>query len=349
MTLSRLLNHHAAGIVLTEDRGARTPARYVSDPVSESVDEEGAALIDFSHFGVVVVRGEERVDFLSGLITNQVRKATATQVVYSALLSPQGRFLWDFTIVARSDALLLVTEPDRVRELVAQLNFYKLRSKVTISEAEPEEGLLGLVGGGSAAALARVFPGFDGSQAGLGSLFTPEPGVALWRDPRHADFGWRLLASEAVLSALWDRLTGVARPTGWEAWEHYRQARCLPRAGAEFMVGTSLPLESGLKELNGVDFGKGCYVGQETTARTHHRGTIKKRLFRVGVVGSSPPPVGTLVLDAGGREIGVLTSLSPRGGVGLAILKPAEFSPGDQLRAGDCSVEASRPDWAEWE
>ncbi|MBF0623725.1 MAG: folate-binding protein YgfZ [Magnetococcales bacterium] len=350
--MSLHIDHRNPGIHWIDDRGQRTPGHY-GDPAAERAAlASGCALIDLSHGGVVALAGAERMSFLSGLITNQIKEVSPERSLYAALLSPQGRFLWDFTLVALGEELLLVTEPARVAALVERLHMYKLRAKITITDASQRFGLLAVAGPAAGAAMAAAFPGQITAEAAPGATRAPAGEVRLWRDPRHPAFGWRLLAPAAELDAYWSRLGERIPPAGFLAWEDHRIGHALPRGGADLIPEQTLPLEAGFLELNGVSFTKGCYVGQETTARTHHRGTLKQRLHQVSFPPGAALSCGlTVTTRGGGKEVGTLTSLSPQAdrGLGLAILRRSDVTGGAALEANGVALAAHKPDWATWE
>ncbi|MBF0158785.1 MAG: folate-binding protein YgfZ [Magnetococcales bacterium] len=348
-----------------EDRGQPTPARFTVEEQEYQSLQQQAAVIDLTHGGVIALAGPDRVSFLSGLITNQIRRADEEHVIHAALLTPQGRYLWDFTIVQQQQQLLLLTEPDRVDGLYQQLQRYVLRSKVKLTNMSHQMGLLALVGPQAVAALTELFPLLAGhglgDESGLGRMWAVAEEVLLWRDPRHAGFGWRLLAPAQQLPRLWQGLLDAgAVKAGLLAWEHHRITQALPRGGSELIPGLSLPLESGMLEMQGVDFTKGCYVGQETTSRSHYRATLKKRLYRIELAcdahGKDVPEAGTAVTMANGHEVGIITSVSrlscPGPGAttaGLAILRSQDVQEsGGALLAASVALTAHKPAWASW-
>ncbi|MBF0461398.1 MAG: folate-binding protein YgfZ [Magnetococcales bacterium] len=312
---------------------------------------EGAAWVDFGQPGLVTLSGPDHLEFFGGLTTNQVRHVSTTRTLYSALLTPQGRYLYDFTMAKTAtapDRLLLVTESDDVSALIRQITFYRLRAPVQINNDQTRCHLLGLIGPAAGLAIGRLFPGLAWADAALGATFTPEPDLHLWRDPRHAGFGWRLLIPEAQWSSMSTRLTVALPPAGWTAWEACRIHHALPRGGQELIPQETLPLEAGLLEMNGVDFGKGCYVGQETTARTQHRGTIKKRLFQItGLPGAGA--LGATVQRPDGKEVGSITSHCPQTGAALAMLRLSDVEDApESLQVQGKPVTVHKPSWAQW-
>ncbi|MDO5658343.1 MAG: folate-binding protein [Paracoccus sp. (in: a-proteobacteria)] len=212
--------------------------------------------------------GADRIAFLQGLVTNDMRRLPA----YAALLTPQGKYLADFFVIEQGDGLLLDLDAAQADDVIRRLSMYKLRSDVVIEET----GITVTRGTGPA----------------------PDGAVA---DPRHPALGWRGYG------------VGADDATDWDA---LRVEHLIPQAGVE-LTPDSYILEAGFERLNGVDFRKGCYVGQEVTARMKHKTELKKGLARV--ILEAPVPVGTPLLMADGREAGVVYTQS--GGRGIAHLR----------------------------
>ncbi|MEO5365039.1 MAG: hypothetical protein H7831_01510 [Magnetococcus sp. WYHC-3] len=348
--MSLLREHLGTCAHWTRDREQDTPARFFHGRDEAVALTQGSALLDLTHLALVAVNGEQRVEFLSGLITNQIRKVRPDQTIYAALLSPQGRYLWDFTLIEDAGTFHLVTDPDRVDALAGRLAMYLLRTRAGVTRDAGSRGVLGLVGPGAAATLAKTLELPLPEAPPLGWSIPLPGGGVLWQDPRHAAFGWRLSAPREQLPLLWDRLAATAVPCGLEAWEYYRMAHALPRGGAELQPDVTLPLEAGLVDLHAIDFTKGCYVGQETTARTHHRGTVKKHLYRLTFAGPSLPAPGTPVLR-GEREAGSVSSVAAGQDrlLGLAILRDGDVADAaEPLTVAGQPVQVQRPAWATW-
>ncbi len=284
--------------------------------------------------GVLDVAGEDRVAFLQGLVSNDVTKAGPERALYAALLTPQGKYLHDFFIMARGEALLLDGEAARLDDLRRRLSLYKLRSKVTIADARARYRVVAAFGPGTAGAL-----GLD-ETAGVARAFGD--GVACV-DPRLAALGVRLIlpqdAGDAPVAALgW---TGVDAA----AYDRHRLALGVPDGSRDLIVEKSILLEAGFDELNGVDWQKGCYVGQELTARTKYRGLIKKRLLPVAIEGPPPPPDTSITL--GTAEAGEMRSA--RDGHGLALLRldavAESLRDSRPLTAGTARLTPVQPAW----
>lgn len=240
---------------------------------------------------VFAITGQDRVSFLQGLVSNDVLKLEAKGIVYAALLTPQGKYLADFFLVARGDSILLDIATPLADDTLRRLTMYRLRADVRIEQAAMNV------------------------QRGLG--VPPEGALA---DPRHASLGWRQYGVAAG-----------AEPT--IDWDALRVAACIPESCIELIPDETFILEAGFDRLNGVDFRKGCYVGQEVTARMRHKTELRKGLITVAVEGSAP--VGTTI-RAGEKEAGVLYTQS--GGQGIAHLRFDRIT--DRMSAGDALVRS---------
>jgi folate-binding protein YgfZ len=267
------------------------------------------------HRSVIAVGGTDRVEFLQGLISNDTTKVAPGRAVWAALLTPQGRFLNDmFVIDGGADTLLLETERERAPALAKKLALYKLRSKVTVEDRS------------SALEVAVVF----GAGADKMPLIANAPGDAItFADPRLAELGIRVLAPTGTAAALLQARGIAAAPP--DAYDALRLGLGVPDGSRDLRIDKALLLESGFDELNGVDWKKGCYMGQELTARTKYRALVRKRLFPVSVEGALPAPGTSVHLD--GQEVGELRSGS--GQRALALLQTeAARSPGPLTAAG---------------
>jgi folate-binding protein YgfZ len=285
-----------------------------------------------AHRAVIEVGGEDRRSFLQGLISNDVAKVGSDRAMWAALLTPQGKFLHDLFVAERGEALLLDVEAARAEELRKKLSMYRLRAKVTLAPAEGL-GVWAAFGGGVAGALGLP------DHAGAAAAFA---GGTAFVDPRLAAAGARLLlpadSGGAVLAA-----AGLAE-TEFVAWDRARIRLGLPDGSRDLPVDKAILLENGFDELNGVDFAKGCYMGQELTSRTKHRGLVRKRLMPVAIDGPAPEP-GTPVL-LGEAESGEMRSSA--GDFGLALIRLEHFrqAAGAAFTCGSARLNPWRPDWA---
>ncbi|EKE76464.1 CAF17-like 4Fe-4S cluster assembly/insertion protein YgfZ [Oceanibaculum indicum] len=276
------------------------------------------------------VSGEDRLSFLQGLVSNDVAKVTPDRALWSALLTAQGKFLHDFFIAEQDGTYLLDGEADRLDDLKRRLSLYRLRAKATIEVVEDRQVVIAW---GENAISALGLPDEAGAAATFGG------GVA-FADPRLAGAGARLyLPDVAALEA-----AGFAAGDP-AAYDRLRISLGLPDGSRDMQVDKAILLENGFDELHGVDWKKGCYVGQELTARTKYRGLIKKRLLPVGIAG--PLPDAGAIIEADGKEAGEMRSAvdGPDFAVGLALLRLEALESGARLTVGDTVLTPLTPDW----
>jgi len=287
---------------------------------------ERAAYAMLAERGILEVAGDDRVAFLQGLVSNDVAKVAPNRAVYAALLTAQGKFLHDFFIVAQGDAFYLDAEAARLADLQKRLTLYKLRSKVSFADAGARFTIAAAWGGDALRLLGLAGPGNAKAFAG---------GIA-YADPRLAALGIRFLLPRGGENAI--EQAGFARADA-AAYDRHRLALGVPDGSRDLEIERSILLENGFEELNGVDFQKGCYMGQELTARTKYRALIKKRLLPVTVDGPLPAP-GTKVM-AGEQEMGEMRS--GRDGAALAVLKLDALE--SKLTAGGATITPRKPEW----
>ncbi len=226
--------------------------------------------------GVLAVGGADRRAFLQGLVSNDVDKVGPDQARYAALLTAQGKYLHDFMMVEASETILLDTEALRLADLRRRLSVYRLRAKVAI-DVRPGLAVAAVFGDGALEAL--------GLPAETGAARAFAAGTA-FVDPRLAALGARcILPRESARSALIG--AGLAE-AGLTAYDDLRLSLGVPDGSRDLVLEKSILLEAGFDELNGVDWNKGCYIGQELTARTKYRGLIKRRLVPVAIDGPAP-------------------------------------------------------------
>ncbi len=290
--------------------------------------------------GLLRISGADVRDFLQGMISNDVADVGAERAVYAVLLTPQGKFLFDFFVftgLGGDDALYLDCEGGRSADLVRRLSMYKLRADVEITDLTAGHEVAVAFGGGTFEALELgTGPGAAASFAADGLAFA---------DPRLAALGARCVMPK---DSAGDRLeaAGFAAASAQD-YDLHRLALGVPDGSRDVLVEKSFPLECNLDDLNAISYTKGCYVGQELTARTHHRGTIRKRLLPVDVNG--PLPVSGTPVALGEKEIGEIRSGA--GQTALAFLRlehlDADGAEKTALTAGDATLTAHIPTWME--
>ena len=280
--------------------------------------------------GLIRIDGADARPFLQGIVSNDVNKVSSARAIYAALLTPQGKYLHDFFIAELDDALMLDCEAARRDDLLRRLSRFKLRSKVSLAPG-PDTHAVALIYG--SAALSAL-----GLAAERGAA-QPFAGGIVYADPRLSEIGARaILPRASATTAL--AAAGLA-PGSAADYEKLRLELGLPDGSRDLEIEKSILLESGFDELAGVDWDKGCYMGQELTARTHYRALIKKRLVPVRIQGPPPPP-GTPIF-AGGSEVGTMRSAGQ--GAGLALLKIDALSGIPTLSAGEARLAVHKPFW----
>ena len=285
--------------------------------------------------GVLAVTGEDVRPFLQGLISNDIEKVRPDRAIYAALLTPQGKCLFDFFITEHRGSLLLDVEADRATALAQRLAMYKLRAKVDIADVSGDFGVGAVLG---TTVLQDLGLGAErGAASPLGD------GVA-FVDPRLAALGARTILPKGSASATLEELGFAAGDA--DDYERQRFAEGVPEGSAELGIDKSPLLELGFEELGGIDFDKGCFVGQELTARMKYRGLARKRLLPVTFEGDAPAPGSPI--KAGSRDIGELRAATGEGGFAVLRLDKLADSVerGEQLSVDETTVTAIKPPWA---
>ncbi|HXO67996.1 MAG TPA: folate-binding protein, partial [Bradyrhizobium sp.] len=246
--------------------------------------------------GVVKVSGEAARDFLNGLVTTDVSLIQPGLGRFGALLTPQGKITADFLITeapsGHGGGFLIDCPRALAQTLADKLGFYKLRAKVVVENLSDSLGVL------------AVWDGDPGIKPDL-----------TFADPRSEKLGWRILVPEELKQKVAD-LVG-ADLVDSEAYEAHRIANGAPRGGLDFMYSDAFPHETNMDRLNGVDFDKGCYVGQEVVSRMQHRGTARTRSVKV-LLEDSSPEAGVSIM-AGDKSVGTMGSSAQ--GKGIALVR----------------------------
>jgi hypothetical protein len=276
---------------------------------------------------VLLLSGKDVWDFLQNLITNDMKGVGDSCGIYSALLTAQGKFLHDFFVLKSGDGYLLDCAADRAEDLIRRLTLYKLRADVTISKGAQ-----------------RVFALF-GEDAHTAAKLTENAGAATEKDgslylsdPRHPSLGVRIYAA-----AEFDPASQMpeAEIKSEKAYDAHRLQLGIPEGGQDILPEKNFLLEANFEELHGVSFTKGCYVGQELTARTKHRAKIKKRLLRIEYDGALNQGDKISHQD---REVAEVRSFSD--GQGLALVRLDSLStPAEELEP--TGVRIIQPDYVE--
>ena len=275
--------------------------------------------------GVVKIVGLDARGFLNGLLTADITRVTPTQPKFAALLTPQGKIIVD-CIVAEAPAedgggFFLDCPRALAGLLVERLNFYKLRAKVICEDLS------------EVLAVMAVWDGIADTDYGL-----------VYPDPRLPAVGQRVMLPPHLAAAAAGDLG--AELLDASAYEAHRIALGIPRGGLDFIYGEAFPHETDMDQLAGIDFEKGCYVGQEVVSRMEHRGTARNRIVPVTADGYAPD--AGLPVMAGGKPVGITGSAA--GSLALAMLRLDRVADaqaaGTPLIAGGVTIEPRKPEWA---
>jgi hypothetical protein len=275
--------------------------------------------------GVVKVAGADAARFLDGLITADLDRITVDQARYGALLTPQGKIIADFIVVkaVEADHFVLDCPLALAPTLVQRLNFYKLRAKVMVEDLSATLGVLAI---------------WDGAG--------DEPPGLCYADPRLTALGRRcMLASHSAAVAVSGLGAVMVDPAEYET---HRIALGVPRGGSDFIYSDAFPHEADMDQFGGIDFNKGCFVGQEVISRMEHRGTARTRVIPVKFDG--PPPEAGATVMAGSTTLGTMGSGSGAIGRGLAILRldrvAEALGNAVPIVAGGIVITPVKPEWA---
>ena len=239
--------------------------------------------------GVVKLSGDDAKSFLNGLVTTDVTKLAPGLARFGALLTPQGKIIVDFLVTQTLDGALLIDCPRaQAGPLATKLGFYKLRAKVVVENLSDRFAVIAV---------------WDGAPDATSQI--------AFKDPRHAELGYRVIAPSVQVSVQGADMVDVA------VYDAHRIAVGVPSGSIDFGYNDAFPHETNMDRLHGVDFDKGCYVGQEVVSRMQHRGTARTRIVRIALDGAAPAP-GTSIM-AGDKSIGTLGSSS--GHQALALMR----------------------------
>lgn len=271
--------------------------------------------------GVIKVAGETARTFLNGLLTADVGKVTPQAPAFAALLTPQGKIIVDCIVAEAAEAdgggFFLDCPRALVRTLVERLTFYRLRAKVTIEDLS------------EALAVMAVWDGSADSEYGL-----------VYPDPRLPGLGLRVILPPDVAQEAAREMGATL--TEAAAYEAHRIALGVPRGGLDFIYGDAFPHDADMDQLAGVDFHKGCYVGQEVVSRVEHRGTARTRIVPVAFEG--PAPDAGVPVMLGERAVGTMGSAAA--GQGLAQIRLDRIeTPDASLSAGGIALRLRHVDW----
>jgi tRNA-modifying protein YgfZ len=266
---------------------------------------------------VLRIQGPEAPHFLHNLVTSSVETLQPGEARYAALLTPQGKIIADFIVLAQEDGFLLDVATGRVEELRKRLTLYKLRAKVTLTIEDVV--VAALFGKGIPPSLTMSYP-----------------------DPRLPSLGWRAIMSRDRLHLLDEHEVEMIDEAAYHA---HRITLGVPEGDQDFAFGDAFPHEADMDQFGGVDFRKGCYIGQEIVSRMQHRGTARTRIVPVSVVGEVQQG---MEITAGERLLGTLGSVIDGAALAMLRLDRTEdaLNAGEPIRSGGAVLTLRRPEWA---
>jgi hypothetical protein len=274
--------------------------------------------------GLVMVSGADARAFLQGLVTNDVERLAPVAARHAALLSPQGKILFDFIVIAIEEGFLLDVTRSLAPDLVKRLSFYKLRAKVDLADLSD----------------GHVVAALWGAALDL-------PGEVMAADPRLPELGWRAVLPAAEAEAILAQ--AGARIVEAEDYHAHRIALAVPEGGKDFALGDTFPHEADMDQLHGIDFAKGCYVGQEVVSRMQHKTVVRKRVVPVTMPGARI--VDGVDVTVGEVVIGYLGSNTRARGLAMLRLDRVAdaVAAGTPIMAGGFAIEVEKPAWARFE
>ena len=264
--------------------------------------------------GVMRVAGADAEKLLQGIITSDMELLAKQPAIHAALLTPQGKILFEFFVARDGDGFVLETAKDQAAGLARRLTMYKLRAKVDIHDASAEYSVMSVLG--------QAAPHSPGKTKG----------AVVFSDPRLPELGLRVLAEGGF-----DGESGDA-----EDYHAHRMSLGVPEGGKDYVLGDTFPHEANMDLLNGVSFSKGCFVGQEVVSRMQHRGTARKRV--VIVEADNPLQTGDSIM-AGQATIGTIGSVAGHRGLALVRLDRVEEMQrkGEQITAAGATLTIQLP------
>ncbi len=251
---------------------------------------------------IISIDGMDAKNFLQGLISNDMNKVTNTQSIYAAFLTPQGKYLFDFFVFKRDETFLIDSEKERLDDLLKRLTMFKLRSDIKLCNCVDEYNITAIWGTSAAHKYGlKKIPG----------LTKKVNNDIIAVDPRSSDAGLRIISKSDERKPL------HGHEANFSDYDTHRLMLGLPDGSRDLIVDKTILLEASFEEINGVDFNKGCYLGQEVTARSKYRGLIKKYFVPFKFSSSSIKTNTAILLDE--KMVGQTRSVSD--GIGMAIIR----------------------------
>ena len=283
--------------------------------------------------GFIQVKGDEAKDFLQNIVTNDVEKVTDSSSVFSSILTPQGKYLFEFFILKLKDSYLLECEKESTEEIIKILNYYKLRSKVDFINLNKKY---------SASVISlEKFTEIDSSNSSKGKTINYEDGL-IYIDPRNDKLGAKIISKIGTVQIKIKKLNLNFADKN----KYYKNCFELgiPQINLKNLKDKIFGIENNLDELNGIDFKKGCYVGQENTSRIKLRNKLRRRILPVQKISGEISEND--IIKYKDLEIGKIMISKPYSFGLIKIVDPdiEEFNNID-LVCGNSKIKIIKPEW----
>ena len=281
----------------------------------------GMTYIPLPDRAIITIKGHDRVSYLQSLVSNDVEKSGKNKAIWAAILTPQGKYLFDFFITTVDDQLWLDCEKSRMMDLGRLLHKYKLHADIELGIGEN----------------LKIYAIFDSDEYFDGNKFNF---TAIYDDPRLIIMGKRAILSNNDLKIFTN--LNIRQATIGD-YDQRRIINGLPDGSNDMQLEKALLLENGFDELSGIDWQKGCFIGQEITARMKYRGLVKKRLLSV-IFDGEPPKSGTNI-TMNGKNIGEVKSVNNNNGLALVYIANINNLNDYNFIAGNSRVELNIASW----
>lgn len=277
-----------------------------------------------SQNSIIKVSGSDRFDFLQGMVSNDLQILKEKKCIYCALLTPQGKFLYDFYILNLKDFFYLECSKKRQKEIIEKFNLFKLRANVNFSN---ENSLISVLVNNS------LFQKLDTKK---------HQNIIHFQDPRNKSFFTKIYCENIFLEPFIKKLklTKISD----NCFEKIRVKNVIPDAEKDFKKEKILLLEARFDKLNGISWNKGCYIGQEVTAITNYRAKLKKQLYGLKIEGR----INSDEIFYENKKIGFLTSYIDGFGIGILNIKETQdcISKKNKLNSSNALLEPFEPFWS---
>jgi hypothetical protein len=273
-------------------------------------------LCDLSHLGLLEISGEDAVTFLQGQVTNDVKQLNGSNAHYTGYCNPKGRLLALFLAFSHNNHLHLQLPSSLLEPISKRLKMYVMRSKVSIIDTTESIFKLGLNGPEATQILGQLIPSLPANDY---ELISTELATVLKLPSIDNQARYEIFTDADHINSIWNSLSGQCQLVGKACWDYLETNAGIP----EIVPNTQeqfVPQMINLDILNGINFKKGCYTGQEIVARTHYLGSVKRRTFLASIASNQIPSAGDKIFDANKNEVGQIVRVAPNTKSGVDAL-----------------------------